>query len=380
MLDVLVGRSRRPSFVGASGYPPSVTTVEIACRRLASQHLADPGLGSAAEVVSWLGAVQAQDYPMAGWSVGQRTPSLTQADLDRAYRDGHVLRTHVMRPTWHFVHPADLRWLLELTAPRVHLANAHHYRTLGLDDELAVVATKVITGALTGGNRLTRKELAGVLEQAGIEVGGLRMAYLMMRAELDGLVCSGGLAGRQHTYALLEERVPAAAPRGREESLVELVVRYFTSHGPATVKDFVWWSGLTAADTRRGLDAAGDRLDRQEVDGRVYWLGSVPRPYRDPPTTVRLVQCFDECVVGYGDSRGALDVFGAVDEPRESRTFVHPILLDTQVVGFWRRVLAAATVVVQTDLLMPLDSGQRAALDQEVHRYAQFLGRQASWV
>ncbi len=358
-----------------------MSTVEIARRRLAGQRVSARPLGSVAEVVGWLGAMQAQEYPAAKWAIAQRTDGLTDDELDRAFDDGVFLRTHVLRPTWHFVLPADIRWLLALTGPRVHAANAHYYRKLGVDHDVHAVATKVLTGALAGGNRLTRTEVGAALAAAGIEATGLRLGYILMRAELDALICSGPLAGRQHTYALLDERAPPARELTRDEALAELTGRYFTSRGPATVKDFVRWSGLTQSDGRHGLELAGDRLHAEEIDGLTYWSGAAgapPEPEVSP--TFHLIQGYDEYVMGYSETRGALDVFGVAAEPRGDGAFLHAILLDTQVVGFWRRQGTARSVTVETDLLVPLDDARRRALDDAVRSYGEFLGVPTTWV
>jgi len=356
-----------------------VSTVEIAHRRLATQHVAVPRLDTAAEVVGSLCAVQAQEYPVAKWSLAQRTGGgLTDAELDRAFADGVFLRTHVMRPTWHFVLPADIRWMLALTAPRVHAVSAYYYRKLGVDDELTATVALLLTAALAGGNRLTRKEIGALLTAAGIEADGLRLGYVLMRAELDALICSGGLSGRQHTYALLDERAPDARELPRDEALAELTARYFTGHGPASAKDFGWWSGLTAADVRRGLDLAGGRLRSEVVDGVTYWFGAAPRaPRPEPAPTAHLIQCYDEYVMGYSETRGALNVAGTVTG---EGTFLHAILLDSQLVGWWRRVPKGRSVTVETDILVPLDAAQRAALDDAVERYGRFLGVPTTWV
>jgi hypothetical protein len=214
--------------------------------------------------VRWLGAAQSQDYHPAKWSVAERTGGVGDATMDRAFADGTILRTHILRPTWHFVLPADIRWLLQLTAPRVHALNAYPYRRLGLDDAVLAKSAALLAGALRGGNQRTRKELGAVLEGAGVATDGFRLAYILMHAELNGLVCSGAPRGRQHTYALLDER---AERRTRDEALAKLTLRYFTSHGPATAKDLRWWSSLTAADVATGLELVGSQLGREVVDG-----------------------------------------------------------------------------------------------------------------
>ncbi len=211
-------------------------------RRLHNQLLIQHPFDQPNEVVAWLGAVQAQEYGHAKWALGMRLPGATDVDVERAIAEGSILRTHVMRPTWHFVTSADIRWMLELTGPRVHALNAYYYRQQGLDDALFARSNAVLAKALAGGNYLTRPELQAALAGAGIVAdGGLRASYLMMRAELDMLICSGPRRGKQFTYALLDERAPAASSLPRDEALAELTRRYFTSHGPATLKDFAWW-------------------------------------------------------------------------------------------------------------------------------------------
>jgi hypothetical protein len=224
-----------------------MTPSDIARRRLLNERLVGPALTTPADVVSWLGAVQSQDYAGAKWAVAQRARGCSDRDVELACDRGDIVRTHVMRPTWHFVAPADARWMLELTAPRVHAANAYYYRKLELSPRTFERSNAALALALEGGKHLTRVELARALAGAGIRAEGVRLAYLLMRAELDALICNGSRRGKQFTYALFDERVPRAAPLARDEALAELTRRYFTSHGPATVQDFAWWSGLTVA-------------------------------------------------------------------------------------------------------------------------------------
>ncbi|HSJ52566.1 MAG TPA: winged helix DNA-binding domain-containing protein, partial [Anaerolineae bacterium] len=230
-----------------------MTRSEIAWRRLANQWITEPKPARPADVVARLGAVQAQDYAGAKWAVGLRLQGATDDDIDRSFAAGEILRTHVLRPTWHFVLPADIRWMLELTAPRVHAASAYMVRKLELDEDTFRRSNDALARALEGGHHLTRQELRGVLEQAGIAVhDGLRLGYLMMQAELDGVVCSGPRRGKQFTYALLAERAPQARRLDRQEALAELAGRFFATRGPATVHDLAKWSSLTVADARDG--------------------------------------------------------------------------------------------------------------------------------
>jgi hypothetical protein len=225
------------------------------------------------DVVRWLVAVQAQDYSGAKWALGLRLQGSTEKNIEQAIADGSILRTHLMRPTWHFVTPADIRWLLALTAPRVHAVNAHMYRQLELDHSVFKRSNAALAKALREGQTLTRDELRGVLRKAGIAVdGNLRMSYLMMRAELDAIVCSGPRRGKQFTYALLDQGAPQPKTLHRDEALVELVRRYFISRGPATVQDFAKWSGLNLlagmSSTRNLLTS--DRIARGD-SARAAW-------------------------------------------------------------------------------------------------------------
>jgi len=187
------------------------------------------------------------------WTLAQRMRNTTNSLIEEAYNEGKILRTHLMRPTWHFVAPDDIRWLLQLTASRVNAACGSNYRKLELDEALFKRCNKALTRALQGGQHLTRTALRTVINQAGVVADdSIRLVHILLRAELDGLICSGPRLGNQFTYTLLDERVPETKTLNREEALAKLTRRYFTSHGPATLQDFIWWSGLTAADAKNG--------------------------------------------------------------------------------------------------------------------------------
>ncbi|MBA2311526.1 MAG: winged helix DNA-binding domain-containing protein [Actinobacteria bacterium] len=306
----------------------------VAHWRMHNLRLLGESLEAPDDVVGWLGAVQSQDYAPAKWSIARRTNDACDAALDQAFADGTILRTHVLRPTWHFVLPTDIRWMLELTAPRVHIMNSHQYRKLGLDAAVLEKCTSLLVDALRGGNRLTRKELAGMLTSAGVAIHGFRLAYVLMNAELNAVICSGPLIGKQHSYALLEERAPQARSLSYAESLAELTLRYFTGHGPATAKDFRWWSSLTLAAIKEGIEMVGSRLECENIDGVHYWhVSSDLRGEVDCPT-VHLLQGYDEYIVGYSESKYVLDVSGEARARSGSGTvFNGVVFLDGQVAG-----------------------------------------------
>src|SRR4051812_26137343 len=225
--------------------------VDVIRERLANQFLTGPGLEGPVDVVRGLGAVQAQDYSGAKWAVGQRTQSATEADVEGALARGAILRTHVLRPTWHFVLPEDIRWMLELTGPRV--SAGMRSPNLGLTSEIFRRSHAVIEKALAVGTHLTRQELAALLSRARIDTSEQRLVRLMMQAEVDGVICSGARRGKQFTYALLDARAPSVPRIDRDEALSRLATIYFTTRGPASAHDFSWWSGLTVGDAKREI-------------------------------------------------------------------------------------------------------------------------------
>src|SRR5690349_15894308 len=206
-----------------------VTLTDIPRERLRSQHIDGRPLKRPVDVVRWLVASQAQDFAGAKWALGLRARNTTNAAVEREFNAGVILRTHVMRPTWHFVAQEDIRWILALTAPRVNAQNAPYYRRAGLDAPTLKGATTALTRALSGERYLTRDELREVLARARISADGLRLAYILMHAELDAAICSGPRRGKQLTYALLDERAPGTRSLARADALAELARRYFPS-------------------------------------------------------------------------------------------------------------------------------------------------------
>lgn len=276
-------------------------TLDIAIQRLHNQRLSHTNFKTPQAVVQWLGAVQAQDYAGAKWALAQRMTDATDAALDQALADGSILRTHLLRPTWHFVTPQDIRWMLKLTAPRVHAVNAYMVRQSGLDKAIFKKSNSTLEKALRGGNQLTRTELAAILDQAGIPADGFRLSYLMMYAELNGLICSGARHGKQFTYALLEERVPPVNALNRDESLAKLVSCYFSTRGPATLQDFTMWSGLTMTDAKNGIEMVKSKFEYETFNGQTYWFPEAATLKKDKSLIAYLLPNYDEYFIGFKD-------------------------------------------------------------------------------
>jgi hypothetical protein len=349
----------------------------LARRRRAAQRLHGRPFSDVERTVRGLLAVQAQDVEPAAWSVGMRTRAATFADVLRAVDAGRLLRTHVLRPTWHLVHPEDLRWLLTLTAPRVHRRNASRYRQLGLDPAVLDRGAGVIDAALASGPR-TRAELGEALRDAGIDPTGQRLAYLVMHAELERVTCSGPRRGTRQTYARFDERVPPAEDLGRDAALAELAVRFFAGHGPGTAGDLGAWASLTLADVRAAIGLAGDRLETVEIAGRTFHLDpGARRTPRVPPTPhVLLLQAYDEYVSGALDSRDVHDRAGRMG-PRDRPVFNGLVLLDGQLHGHWRRTIDRDAVHVEARVHEPFGTDAHTALGRTADRYASFHGLDA---
>lgn len=357
-----------------------MTHLNIARQRLHNQCISQRTCENAVDdVVKWLGAVQAQDYAAAKWAVGLRLQGITDDDIEQAFTDGAILRTHVMRPTWHFVSSDDIRWMLALTAPRVKAASAYYHRRLELDKATFMQSNAALVKALQGGKQLTRAQLTSVLQQVGIaSENALRFTYIIMYAELDGIICSGARRGKQFTYALLDERAPQARTLDRDEALAKLARRYFTSHGPATLHDFAWWSGLTTADAKAGLEMVASQLMHELVDGQMYWFSTSSTLTIDRTPTVSLLPNFDEFVVGYTDRSAIFNAaYTNKQTPRGNILFNHTIVVDGQIVGTWNRTTKKDTVTITPNLFIPLNEAETCAFTEAANRYGAFFGK--SW-
>ena len=349
--------------------------IDIVSYRLHNQRLSQDKFKQADEVVKYLGAVQAQDFTGAKWAIGLRTDGLVDADVEKAFADGSILRTHLMRPTWHFVAPEDIRWLLALTAPRVLAQMAFMDRQLELDRTLFKKSNDTFAKALQGGNHLTRAELKPSLEKARIPAEGLRLGHLLMHAELDGVVCSGPRKGKQFTYALLEERVPAARTWTREEALAELLTRYFLTRGPATLNDFAWWSGLTVTEAKKGMEIVGSRFINARLDGQTYWYAESRHPIREKPAAAYLLPNYDEYFIGFKDRSAIGKVLGNVGIQKDDPALLaNIIVLDGQVAGGWKRTVEKEKVVVEASLLKKLTRVEEQALMVATGQFGKFLG------
>lgn len=349
-----------------------MTTTEIAQHRLANQQIITTDFQTVQEMVAWLGAMQAQDYAMAKYAIGVRLPNATDGSIEKAIDDAAIIRTHVMRPTWHFVSAEDIYWMLELTAPQIRALAASSGRLLGLDDNIFKRSNNVIAKALEGGKHLTREELMMELAKEGIETNSSIAVHIMFSAELEGIVCNGCRRGKQFTYALLEERVPKKKLFSREEALAALAKRYFTSHGPATVNDFSWWSGLSVTESRKGLEAVKSYLVNETVNGKTYYFtNSIIKTNAE---TIHLLPAFDEFMVSYRDRSASLSIDFTKSAITGNGIFKPIIVLNGRVIGIWKRTLKKDKVMMEPFYFDAADTLTKDSLSAAAEKFGQFLG------
>ncbi|HEU4770150.1 MAG TPA: winged helix DNA-binding domain-containing protein [Pyrinomonadaceae bacterium] len=349
----------------------------IVGQRLQNQRLASSRFQKPADVVRWLGAVQAQDYNAAKWALGLRMRNATNALVEDAFNRGEIVRTHLLRPTWHFVVPEDIRWLLELTGPRVNAKCGSAYRMFELDAAVLKRSNAVLTKALRDRKYLTRSELRVVLNRSGVASDdNVRLAHILIHAELHGVVCSGPRVGKQFTYALLDERVPEGKKLSREEALAELARRYFASHGPATLQDFVWWSGLTTNEARCGIELLDREIKEALIDDRVYWSSVGKRDGRAGPARggaeAHLLPAFDEYNVAYKDRTVVLD--SEVASRVSNWDALGPTFtFEGRILGTWKSTSNKNSLTINLNPSRTLKNSEQSAIAGAAEKYAAFL-------
>lgn len=347
-----------------------ITDRDIARWRLHSQLLAAP-VGDAERAVRTLLAVQAENPSQSAWAVATRTTSPRQDDLAAAIADARVLRVHVLRSTWHYVHADDAQWLQELTAPRVMPVFDQQLRPLA--DRLTGL-TDAVEAILADSPDRTRADLAAALAEKGEELTGQQLMLLLGRLELLRLVCSGVPRDGEHTYALFADRVRTPRSMDRDDALAEIAVRYFTAHAPATERDLSYWATLTVTDVRRGIAAAGDRLASFEHDGRTFWHAPGDATTSASPAG-HLLQVLDEMYRGYQDSRWVIDSEGVV--PRVRETAIGMAVVDGQLVAAMKRTVDAKAVTFSIRPHRALRKRELEAVQDAAARYAEYLGLEA---
>ncbi len=347
-----------------------MTISDLTSQRLHNHNLLQDAK-SPQEVLRSLGAIQSQDFVGGKWAIGLRCKT-TDAALQKMFDEGRILRTHILRPTWHFVAPEDIRWIQELTAPRVHAFNKYYYKKLGIDEAVVKKSQKLLHDTLRGGNQLTRTQIVELFVKAGLgDAKGLGVGYILIFSELKALICSGAMQGKQHTYALVEDRAPQAISLPRDKALAELTRRFFTAHGPAQIADFAWWSSLTTAEIKEGIALA--KLKTLEIDGKTYYYAK-QAPTSIPSPVAHLLPNYDEYFIAYKDRAAFSNRFKVSRAPSYEDLSYHLLAMDGQLAGGWKRQITSKAYTVKLNPFMTFTAEQQKALGAATKRLSDFAG------
>jgi hypothetical protein len=344
---------------------------DIAIERLYSQHIKNQKLKNPSELVNWLGVIQAQDYSGAKWSIGLRLHGITDKEVEQELKDRKLIRTWALRGTLHFVASADINWLLKLIAPRIIVGNNRRYRELKLDEATLSKSNKILQNALKDEKHLNRRELRDILEQKGISTMGQRMAYMLQRASLDGLICQTVTNQNNPSYISMDDLRKFKA-LDRSDALVELAKRYFNSHGPATLKDFIWWSGLLVKDARAGLEEIKSSLKKEIIGEQTYWMSPEPSVHMETPS-INLLPGFDEYLLSYKDRSAS--IAPKINEALSptNGVFSPTIVSDGQIVGTWKREIKKDQILIKIRYFRKLSSPEEESLNSEVKHFGEFI-------
>jgi hypothetical protein len=351
-----------------------MTIKDLLKLRLQNQQIAQHAFNTPGEVVKWFGAMQAQDFLSALWAVGLRLKDASENLIEKAIADKRIVRTWPMRGTLHLLVPEDVRWMLKLLTPRIIARAATNYRNEDLDEKTFIKSKKVLEKVLQG-KQLTRPEVYEALQQNKISTAGQRGLHIIGRLAQEGLICMAARQGKQHTFALLDEWVPNGKTLTHEESLAELAKRYFTSHAPATIQDFSWWSGLTLTESKKAVDMVSRYWQKEMIDGIAYYMPKDITVVKLKSPGGFLLPNFDEYLVAYKDRTAALDlkynknVIGAAGNGILSAV----IIINGKVAGTWKRVIKKDSVSVQLNPFVSLTNVQQTAISKVVKLYGKFL-------
>jgi hypothetical protein len=349
--------------------------MNISTARLISQHIITKNATSVQDLVAYMGAMQAQDYAMAKFAVGCRLKGATDAIVEAAINSGEILRTHILRPTWHFVSANDIYWMLELTGPRITSSLRKRHQELELSESTLKEIYAVLEKELRDGNHLTKEAIVSKFEQANISINDNRAYHIFMRAELDSLICCGTLQGNKQTYALLRERVPNKPQFSREEALEKLARNYFTSHGPATISDFAWWSGLSLGDCRKAVGMISHGFISETIEDKTYWFSKECANIHSINNDIFLLPAYDEFLISYTDRKPSLSHENFSKAIYSNGIFRPIVVINGQVAGIWKRTIKKDSVFVEFDFFTPIPQFNTDLLEEKVVAYGEFLGK-----
>ena len=344
--------------------------------RTQSQQLATPLFEKPKELVAWMGAIQAQDYNMSKWAIGVRLQGAKLSDIENALQKGEILRTHVMRPTWHLVAAEDIRWMLQLSKERIKSSSKSRDADLGITEKIFSRVLDIIGKILAGNNHLTRQEIALKLNEYGIKTDCALMIHYMQRAEVEGLVCSGIDKGTKQTYALIDERALPTAQPTKEETLAKLATNYFQSHSPASLQDFAWWSGLSAANCKYAVNLITKDIDTNKFS---TFGGLITHNLYKSETKnisqIHFLPTFDEYLISYKDRTHVIDLQHQPKAFTKNGTFYPIIMCDGKIVGAWSKIVKKGRVEVNPVFFENDFKPNKTQLEKAKNRYIEFVSQ-----
>lgn len=351
---------------------------QISNIRLLSQQITDPQLKTPAELVRWMGAIQAQDYIMSKWAIGLRLKSSSEKNIEEAIDKGEILRTHVLRPTWHFVSPDDIYWMTKLTAAKIKTSLRSRHKQLEITDSILKKTLGIIEKEMADGVSLTRNELALKFHEKGIKTDENRLSHILFCAEFEGVICSGPIKENRPAYSLLSYRVPERKDLGREESLAELAKRYFTSHAPATIQDFSWWSNLSLTEIRRAVDSIKSEFTTEETDTGKYLLPGSFSWNKNPKSSVHLLPAYDEFLISYRDRSHSLHATHNKKTISSNGIFFPIVVISGQVAGLWQRSVQKNRLIVSVNTFQEQGKTIKKQIEKKAAEYGKFLDKETN--
>lgn len=350
-----------------------MTHPEIALLRMASQKILKTNFHEPQEIVHHLGAMQAQDYTMAKWAIGSRCDA-TEKSIEEAINSGKIIRTHILRPTWHFVSSEDIHWMMDLSGPQVKKIILSAAKKYDLDEKKLKKINASIEKILLYNKSLTREEIIRELGFKKEIVQNFSSTLIMGYAELDGLVCNGNMKGRQITYSLLEEKVPKSKTKlTKEEGLAKLAKRYFESHGPATLPDFTWWSGFPATTAKLTVLSIESELDSVEVDGKKYWFKKGLTSELDTPKKIHFLPSFDEILISYKTREITIAKEHQANAFTNNGIFWPIIIENEKVIGIWKRTVKKEHTRIETSFFETISQKKKALILEAIKPFENYL-------
>jgi hypothetical protein len=353
-----------------------MTPDAIAKSRLMNQGITSTLFKKPIEVVKWMGAMQAQDFLMAKWAVGVRQSKPVENKVESAINNGEIIRTHVLRPTWHFIAADDVYWMTSLSSEKIKSSLRSRHRDLELTEAIIIKTLKIIERSLSNRTFLTREELAGEFAKVKIRTDENRLSHIMFNAELDGLVCNGPMKGKKITYSLLNEWVPKKKDLTRSEALAELARRYFTSRGPATLEDFIWWSNLSVSAAREAFDSVKSDFNLEQIGNVKYLFPDTFSGTLKNKNQVHLLPAFDEYLISYRDRSASLSFVHNKKTISDNGIFYPVIVVNGQIVGKWKRIFHKAKVEIITDFFQQPQKEIKELADKKASLYGRFLNKE----